>query len=754
MKLDFTSTNTAEAASMVLHQLKWCISRSRWLAMFLACLIVSALPLSDYALAGDQDEDIHETHAKIHSPQHARLHGLESLRRAVQKDGGVPLPENLDVFIKNRTAALQLGKALFWDMQIGSDGIQACASCHFHAGADNRSKNQLNPNLLSLVDNRVGKVEGYFNARRVSDIQFNTKQPNERLERKDFPFVKSIQILTRNSNGTVGPGLNNSNDIASSMGMFFTRFDGIQPGLAADLGTPLFDQVWNIDAKTTVRRVESRNTPTVINAVFNFTNFWDGRANPHFNGQNPFGDQDQGAAILTNRPETGLAFERISLRNASLASQAVSPLISPFEMAFGDPPRGNGRSLPEIGKKLLGRSPLTGVSLTPLGLQWVHPQDSVLGAVSNTPFNGLSMSYVTLIQNAFADIYWNSTELLDAGNGLEFTHMEANFGLFFGLAVALYQSTLVADQTPFDRWMETGRLNKDFGKTELAGLNLFVNQAQCITCHGGPELTNASVRNAKRGTQLVRAMTMAQGASFYDNGFYNISVTPTTDDIGRGDSDQFGQPLAFARQALFDRLGISIIPFPILGNNNLPAVDEDRGSPTCDDNNGNGVCDPGNPSDPSDRGEKIRPEFKRVAVDGAFKTPGLRNTELTGPYFHNGGMATLRQVVQFYNRGGNFCHFNLKDLDPSITPLGLSEKQEKQLVAFLVSLTDTRVRYRQAPFDHPELRIPSDGLDSLGMHKIKAVGAQGSHHALRSFLNLNPNDAIFTPTETCSRNPS
>ena len=43
----------------------------------------------------------------------------------------------------------------------------------------------------------------------------------------------------------------------------------------------------------------------------------------------------------------------------------------------------------------------------------------------------------------------------------------------------------------------------------------------------------------------------------------------------------------------------------------------------------------------------------RVAVDGSFKVPTLRNVELTGPYFHNGGYATLEQVVDFYSRGGN-----------------------------------------------------------------------------------------------------
>ena len=46
--------------------------------------------------------------------------------------------------IKDKKAAIALGKMLFWDSQVGSDGI-ACASCHFQAGADNRIKNQINP---------------------------------------------------------------------------------------------------------------------------------------------------------------------------------------------------------------------------------------------------------------------------------------------------------------------------------------------------------------------------------------------------------------------------------------------------------------------------------------------------------------------------------------------------------------------------------------------------------------------------------
>ena len=705
------------------------------LALLLGSVLAGSMPLPEHALA--------ET-TRIETPADARLQGLESLRLAVRQDGGVPLPKTLDDFIKDRKAAVQLGKALFWDMQVGSDGVQACASCHFHAGADDRSTNALNPGLNTVVDQRDGDVTGYFNADfSVVTPRFETRKANETLRREDFPFVQSIQNLIRAPDGTPEPGAGNSNDIGGSMGMLFTRFNGVRPGLPVDAGSPQPDPIFTVDGRANVRQVESRNTPTVINAVFNFTNFWHGSANNRFNGRNVFGDQDPNARIFVNRPGRELVSERLSLNNASLASQAMNPPRSFEEMSFGDPAQGNTRQHRDIGRKLLRPSSQTGVPLVPLGLQQVHPQDSVLGTLSNAPLRGLSTSYEALIKQAFAEPYWDASEpitLPSTPHETEFTQMEANFGLFFGLAIMMYESTLVADRTPFDRWMETGHFNRGFGRKELAGLNLFVNEGQCIHCHTGPELTKASVREAQDEKHLIRAMTMAQGTALYDNGFYNTSVTPTTDDLGRGSADGLGQPLAFARQALFDRLGITKIDIPILGNDHIPARDEDLGSAVCDDTNANGRCEPG---------ETIRPEFHRVAVDGAFKTPGLRNVALTGPYFHNGGMATLRQVVQFYNRGGNFCRFNLRDMDPRITPLGLSAAQEEQLVAFLVSLTDPRVKYQEAPFDHPELRLPEDGLDMFGTRTIKAVGARGSSHALGTFLNLDPQDAIFTPSGLC-----
>jgi cytochrome c peroxidase len=526
------------------------------------------------------------------------------------------------------------------------------------------------------------------------------------------------------------------------MGVFRTLFNGVQPGSPIDAGTPLVDPTWNVGGRN-VRRVEPRNAPSVINAVFNFTNFWDGRANPHFNGNDVFGQQDQVSTIFVNQPGQGLIQELVALDNASLASQTMDPPISNAEMSYGDPLQNNVRQLAEVGVKLLRSSPQTGVRLIPLGLQTVRHDDSVLGVLSNAPSRGLSTSYEAMIKHAFRDRYWNSTERIPfpTPSTPDFSQMEANFTLFFGLAIQLYEATLVADQSPFDQWMETGRFNSGFGPKALAGLDVFANQGRCINCHAGPELTKASVRQARGGDSAITAMAMASGTALYDTGFYNISVTPTTDDLGRGGQDFQGLPLAYARQALFGRQHIAQIGFPIFGNDHLPAKSDDDGAPVCQDLNHNGVCDPD---------EAILPQFQRVAVDGAFKTPGLRNVELTGPYFHNGGMATLRQVVQFYNRGGNFCRFNGRNLAPNIQPLNLSPKQEKQLVAFLVSLTDERVRHQQAPFDHPELRVPVDGLDVQGTREIEAVGAAGSEVPLQTFLDLDPDDAIFTPTGLCS----
>lgn len=67
-----------------------------------------------------------------------------------------------------------------------------------------------------------------------------------------------------------------------------------------------------------------------------------------------------------------------------------------------------------------------------------------------------------------------------------------------------------------------------------------------------------------------------------------------------------------------------------------------------------------------------------------FKVPSLRNIELTSPYMHDGSIQTIEEVVDHYNSGGK-DHPNKSDL---IKPLYLTEKEKKELVHFLKSLTD------------------------------------------------------------------
>ena len=68
---------------------------------------------------------------------------------------------------------------------------------------------------------------------------------------------------------------------------------------------------------------------------------------------------------------------------------------------------------------------------------------------------------------------------------------------------------------------------------------------------------------------------------------------------------------------------------------------------------------------------------------GAFKTPGLRDVALTAPYMHDGSEATLMDVVNFYDRGGEPNPY----LDGGIVPLKLTEQEKQDLVVFMESLT-------------------------------------------------------------------
>ena len=77
--------------------------------------------------------------------------------------------------------------------------------------------------------------------------------------------------------------------------------------------------------------------------------------------------------------------------------------------------------------------------------------------------------------------------------------------------------------------------------------------------------------------------------------------------------------------------------------------------------------------------------FEKTGVEadrGRFRTPTLRDVARTAPYMHDGSMANLIEVVEFYDRGGN----SNPHLDPKLKPLNLTDKEKQDLVAFLEAL--------------------------------------------------------------------
>jgi cytochrome c peroxidase len=626
-------------------------------------------------------------------------------------------PPNIGQFIQDNQAAIALGKALFWDMQASSDNVLACASCHFHAGADDRIKNQLDPNLKNM-DPAIATT---FDAMATG----NHGGPNYTLRAGDFPFH---QLADPNDRESIV--LYDSNDIVSSAGVYASDFGRQLSIFEKNKLAP--DGVFNV-GPTETRRVEPRNTPTVINAALNFRNFWDGRANSVFNGVSPFGPHDADARVWVDDvyvDRAGVSHQRavpavVRIPYSSAASQAVGPALSGFEMSAA------GRTFADLGHKMLTTKPLL--------YQQVSSTDSVLGPYCcNLLGFGLNTTYETLIKRAFYPEYWSVPDaIFQQSSGMNYRQIEANFSLFWGLAIQAYEQTLISDNTRFDQYAAGN--HGALSASEQRGLAIFSSdRGRCASCHKGAEFTGASTRmvigsfaDGFAGDGPIENMLMGNRQdALYDNGFYNIGVVPAGNDVGVGGTDPWGAPLSFTRQ-----LKNQLI--------NGPAPDAMTHSLTPCDFQSVGGC------------TVVYDPNMRDAVDGSFKAPSLRNVELTGPYFHTGGYATLEQVVDFYNRGGNVRRTSAGDtsgygangsnFDTDVLRLGLTASEKADLVAFLKSLTDDRVRYERAPFDHPSLIVPNgavgdnDSVTTVGgraldqPRTIPAVGRSGLSSPIQPF---------------------
>lgn len=125
---------------------------------------------------------------------------------------------------------------------------------------------------------------------------------------------------------------------------------------------------------------------------------------------------------------------------------------------------------------------------------------------------------------------------------------------------------------------------------------------------------------------------------------------------------------------------------------------------------------------------------------GRFRVPNLRNVELRRSFMHNGRFATLEEVVEFYNRGGDF---DAPNKDINVRPRNLTTQQKADLVAFLKRpLTDPRVAAELPPFDRPKLYTESNRVP-----QVTGTGVAGSGGLVPNVTAIEP-PAVGNPSFT------
>lgn len=107
---------------------------------------------------------------------------------------------------------------------------------------------------------------------------------------------------------------------------------------------------------------------------------------------------------------------------------------------------------------------------------------------------------------------------------------------------------------------------------------------------------------------------------------------------------------------------------------------------------------------------------------GRMRTPSLRNASLRGEFMHNGRLASLEEVVEFYDRGGDF---DAPNKDNDVRPLNLTNTEKEALIAFLGRpLTDLRVAAETGPFSRPALYADSESAPAAGTDSVDLESGQ------------------------------
>jgi len=199
-------------------------------------------------------------------------------------------------------------------------------------------------------------------------------------------------------------------------------------------------------------------------------------------------------------------------------------------------------------------------------------------------------------------------------------------------AIASFERTVVSGNSPFDQYNYAGNKSA-MNAAQINGLALFNGKARCVSCH-----------------------TIEQTqALFTDNRFHNIGV---------GFKRVKGKEADIAAAMIASKRKGANVDITVLTQKNLS-------------------------------------EIGRFAVTenpthvGAFKTPTLRNIEVTHPYMHDGSLETLEDVIDFYNNGGRINEDDALSgfLSGGIKPLNLTKQEKKDLVEFLKALTSPEYKH-------------------------------------------------------------
>ena len=202
-------------------------------------------------------------------------------------------------------------------------------------------------------------------------------------------------------------------------------------------------------------------------------------------------------------------------------------------------------------------------------------------------------------------------------------------------AFAAYQYTLLSGNSAFDRWYYAGESNA-ISSDAKKGFEVFSGKGQCTTCHIVGEEYSLFTDEKLHNTGIGFAASM-----YVEPPRKKVLLAPGLEI--NVDTSSYANS-AFDDEISPNDLGLYTIT-----------------------------------QDPNDRWK--------------FRTPTLRNVELTRPYMHNGALSTLKEVVEFYNRGGTREVGKMKNdtISPLMFPLELSEKEIDQVVEFLKTLTGSNV---------------------------------------------------------------